>query len=74
VEVGQKIKKYMEENNIPQNKLSITSKIAIPKLNLALNGKRKLKFEEYEIICYCLGVGVDKFLEPRKPTVKKRSA
>ena len=72
VVVGQKIKKYLEENNIQQNNLSLTSKIAMPKLNLALNGKRRLKFEEYEVICFCLGVGVDKFLELRKPT-KKRS-
>lgn len=72
--VGQKIKKYLKENNIQQNVLSISSKIALPKLNLALNGKRNLKFEEYEIICYCLGVGVDKFLEPHKPVNKKKGA
>ncbi len=72
--VGLKIKKYMEDNNIQQNNLSVTSGIATPKLNLALNEKRKLTFEEYEILCYCLGVGVDKFLEPKKPKTKKRSA
>lgn len=72
--VGQKIKKYLEDNNIQQNNLALTSKIAFPKLNLTLNGKRRLKFEEYEIICYCLGVGVDKFIEPRKPLSKKKGA
>jgi len=72
VEVGQKIKKYLQDNNIQQNNLSVTTKIAMPKLNLALNGKRRLKFEEYEIICYCLGVGVDKFMEPRKPSNRRK--
>jgi DNA-binding Xre family transcriptional regulator len=68
--VGQKIKKYIEENHIPQNNLSVTTKISTAKLNLALNGKRHLKFEEYEVICWALGVGVDKFLEPRAPLKK----
>ena len=72
MEVGQKIKKYLQDNNIQQNNLSVTTKIAMPKLNLALNGKRRLKFEEYEIICYCLGVGVDKFMEPRKPSNRRK--
>lgn len=74
MEVGQKIKKYLQENNIQQNNLSVTSKIAMPKLNLALNCKRRLKFEEYEVICYCLGVGVDKFMEPHKPVSKRKGA
>lgn len=70
--VGLKIKKYIEENNIQQNSLSIASGIEAPKLNLALNEKRRLRFEEYEILCYCLGVGVDKFLAPRKPSKKEK--
>lgn len=72
--IGQKIKKYMKDNNILQNELSVTSHIALPKLNLALNEKRRMRFEEYEIICWCLGVGVDKFLEPRKPDLQKKGA
>lgn len=65
--VGEKIKKYLQENNISQTELSIETKIALPKLNLALTGKRRMKFEEYEFICGVLGVGVDKFLTPRVP-------
>jgi hypothetical protein len=72
--VGQKIKVYINENNIQQKALSIKSKIALPKLNLILNGHREIKPEEYEVLCYCLGLGVDKFLAPRKPTVKKKGA
>lgn len=65
--VGLKIKKYLEEKNIQQIALSIDAQIPLPKLNLALNGKRRLKFEEYEVICWCLGVDVGKFIEPKPP-------
>ncbi len=37
------------------------------RINLALNGKRRMTFEEYELICGAVNVGTDKFLEPRKP-------
>lgn len=65
--VGGKIKKHLEENNISQLQLSVDTKIATPKLNLALNEKRRLKFEEYETICWALGVEVGTFLTPRPP-------
>ena len=62
---GIKIKTYLEERGISQIFLSEKSKIPAAKLSLALNGKRKLTFDEYEAICYALGVGVDTFLEPK---------
>lgn len=65
--VGLKIKKYLEDNGISQTFLSKKSRIALPKLNLALNGNRRLTFEEYENICWALEVGTDKFLQPRIP-------
>lgn len=68
--VGQKIKQYVEEKNIQQTSLSIDSRIPLPKLNLALNGKRRLTFDEYEIICGVLGVPVSTFLTPRLPNSK----
>jgi len=64
--IGSKIKQFLNENNISQTQLSIEAKIPLPKLNLALNEKRRLTLPEYELICGALGVGVDKFLEPRK--------
>ena len=69
METGIKIKNYLEERGISQVFLSAKSRIPSPKLNLALNGKRKLTFDEYESICWALGVGVDTFLEP-KPLTK----
>lgn len=65
--VGSKIKNYLDESGITQKYLSEKANIELPKLNLALNGKRKMTFEEYENICWALGVGVDRFLTPKKP-------
>lgn len=65
METGVKIKEYLEERGISQSFLSTKSGIPTAKLNLALNGKRKLTFSEYESVCWALGVGVDTFLEPK---------
>ncbi|MFV0343820.1 MAG: helix-turn-helix domain-containing protein [Anaerocolumna sp.] len=65
--VGQKIKRYINENGVTQTHISHKSGIALPKLNLALNGSRRMTFEEYELICGVLNVNTDKFLEPRTP-------
>lgn len=67
MQTGEKVKKYLESKGISQVFLSEKSGIPVPKLNLALNGKRKLTFSEYESICWALEVGVDTFLEPRPP-------
>lgn len=63
--VGMKIKDYLESKGISQTFLSSKSGIPSAKLNLALNGKRRLSLTEYESICWALGVGVDTFIEPR---------
>lgn len=65
--VGVKIKEYLAENGISQTHISSKTGIELPKLNLALNGKRKMTFEEYELICWALNVDTDKFLVPRSP-------
>ena len=70
LKVGLKIKKYLEENGITQTFLSKKTGIELPKLNLALNGNRRLTFAEYEMICWALGVNTDKFLRPRMPDRK----
>lgn len=65
--LGKKIKDYIQETGISQKNLAIMAKMSLDKLNLSLNDHRQFKFEEYEVICYVLNVGVDKFLEPKKP-------
>lgn len=65
--VGEKIKCYMDVHGISQAHLSRKTNIPAPKLNLALSGKRRLTFTEYEMICWALGVGVSEFLEAKPP-------
>lgn len=71
MEVGVKIKEYLEEKGITQTFISRKTGIELPKLNLALNGKRKITFEEYSIICGVLNVNTDFFLKPRLPKQTK---
>ena len=66
------IKEYLDENGISQAFLSKTTGIEAPKLNLALNGNRKLSLEEYELICGALKVDTNEFLKPRLPDKKSR--
>ncbi len=65
--VGLKIKEYLKRNGTSQTYISRETGIELPKLNLALNGKRRFTFEEYTIICGALKVNTDKFLKPRLP-------
>ena len=71
MEVGIKIKSYVEEKGITQACVSRQTGIELPKLNLALNGKRRITFEEYSIICGVLNVNTDFFLKPRLPKQTK---
>jgi transcriptional regulator with XRE-family HTH domain len=68
--VEEKIKDYLKEQGISQVYLAGKAEIDLPKLNLSLNGKRRLTFDEYERICWALDVGVDKFLSPKMPEEK----
>lgn len=65
--VGQRIKLYIAQNGITQSYISRKTGITEAKLSLALNGKRRMTFDEYEIICWALNVGVNAFLAPRAP-------
>lgn len=67
MDVGIKIRSYIEEKDISQVELSRRTGIPTPKLNLSLSGKRRFSFAEYQVICYALGVGVDQFMEPCPP-------
>lgn len=67
MEVGLKIKKFLDDNGISQVYLSEKTGIPIVKLNLALNSKRRFTFDEYALICWVLKVNTDYFLKPRKP-------
>ena len=64
--IGVMIKQYLEDNGITQAFLSRKTGIETAKLNLALNGGRRLSLEEYAIICWALGVNTDFFLKPKE--------
>lgn len=68
MDVGIKIKDYLESKGISQAFLSSKSGIPPARLNLALNSKRRLTLPEYQAICWALEVGVDTFMEPKPPT------
>jgi transcriptional regulator with XRE-family HTH domain len=67
LDVATKIKAYLEENGISQTHISKKTEIPLQKLNLTLNGNRRMTFEEYEKVCWALGLSADTFLEPRAP-------
>ena len=67
MDVGAKIKAYLDEIGLSQIELSKKTNIPPPKLNLSLSSKRRMTFEEYQVICWALGVGVDTFMNPRPP-------
>lgn len=61
------IYQYLKENGISQIFLSKKTGISASKLSQSLNGKRRLTFNEYCLICGALNVNTDKFLKPRLP-------
>lgn len=69
MDTGIKIKDYLDSNGISQSFLSARSGVPLVKLNLSLNGKRKLTLNEYESICWALGLSIDTFLEPKPPRI-----
>lgn len=62
---------YLDEKGVSQAHISKATGIDTVKLNLALNGKRRLTFDEYSLICGVLGLNTDKFLKPRLPEKDK---
>ncbi len=71
-EPGPIIKEYLEEFGMTQAFLSRETGIDTCKLNLALNGRRKLSLNEYSLICGALKVDTNFFLKPRLPDRKER--
>ena len=65
MEVGLKIKNYLNEHGISQTFISRKTGLSLQKLNRSLNGFRKLTFDEYVRICDELGVSTAAFLEAR---------
>lgn len=64
--VGRKIKKHLHDFGITQTYVSKKTGIPLTKLNLSLNGKRRLSLEEYALICETLNIDAKQFLTPNK--------
>jgi len=67
MQVEQKIKEFLGAKGISQAHLSRESGIPFVKLNLSLNGKRRMSLEEYRSVCWALDVPADTFLAPAPP-------
>lgn len=61
--VGKQIRLYLIEKGISQTWVSEQAKIALPKLNASLNGKRKLDVEEFSSIINVLDEDANRFLK-----------
>lgn len=70
LDTGVMIKEYLEENGISQAFVSRETNINPVKLNMALNGNRRLGLDEYALICGALKLNTDSFLKPRMPDKK----
>ena len=64
--VGMRIQQYLSDTGRTQVWLSDKTGIPAPKLSLSLNGKRKMTFDEYAMICGALDVDTNYFIKPRK--------
>ena len=73
MEASSMILEYLNQRGITQTFLAKKSGIGLSKLNLALNGKRRLTLPEYEVVCWVLGVPVDTFLCARPPRSGKKN-
>lgn len=71
VPIGESIKNYLDSRGISQAHISRETRIDPVKLNLGLNGKRRLTFDEYSLICGVLKLNTNFFLKPRLPKDKE---
>jgi transcriptional regulator with XRE-family HTH domain len=65
--VGAKIKLHMERIGMSQVHLSALAGISVAKMSLILSGRRRMSLDDYQTICWALGVGVDMFIAPKLP-------
>ena len=69
--IGKRIKTILNQKGIPQKLLASKIEMSPSKLNLILNGKRRLTVDELEKICYTLGVDYDDILMKQSPRRKE---
>jgi hypothetical protein len=60
--VCSKLKEYIKENNISKEDISKLTCIALEDLEMSLDEKRDLSFEEFEKILIVIGERADRFI------------
>lgn len=63
--IAKEIRIYLTKNNISQTWLSIQTGITLTKLNMALNGKRKMSIDEYAKIVEALNIDANTFINSK---------
>lgn len=61
--ISNKLREYIKENNISKEDISKLTGISLDELDLSLNDKRNLSFEEFEKILIVIEEGADKFID-----------
>ena len=59
--IYQKIRRYMNEQDISRKQVAISMKISESKLSLILSGQRRLTVDEYLDMCTAMAVPPQKF-------------
>ena len=66
--IAKAIATYVKDHGIKQAYISNKTGLSKHAVSCALNGKRKLSVEEYEVICRALNVSYDFFFETSRKT------
>lgn len=66
-----KLRLYLKENGLTQKYVCDKTGISYERLCRIMRNKGTMRLDEYETICWALGVGVEKFLQPREPVYNK---
>jgi transcriptional regulator with XRE-family HTH domain len=61
------IRRYIKQMGMSQTCLAAATGISVAKMSLALSGRRRISLDDYRVICWALGVGVDRFISPMPP-------
>lgn len=64
--ISSKLREYIKENNISKEDISKLTGISLDDLDLSLNDKRNLSFEEFEKILIVIEEGADKFIDMKE--------
>ena len=65
------IKLYLTKNGLTQKYVCDKTGISYERFCRIMKNKATMRLDEYEMICWALGVEVNEFLNPREPVYNK---